>query len=47
MAFVALSTEDYKSDKKYSNQELINYSSTNYEAITRQNALEKLVALIK
>jgi c-di-AMP phosphodiesterase-like protein len=25
-------------------EELINYSSTNYEAITRQNALTKLIA---
>jgi aminopeptidase N len=41
---LALSTEDYKSDKNILINELINYSSTNYEAITRQNALEKLVA---
>jgi aminopeptidase N len=41
---LALSTEDYNSDKNTLINELINYSSTNYEAITRQNALEKLVA---
>jgi aminopeptidase N len=41
---LALSTEDYISDKNTYIKELINYSSTSYEAITRQNALEKLVA---
>jgi aminopeptidase N len=41
---LALSTPDYSVDKKALIEELINYSSTNYEAITRQNALEKLIA---
>tara|TARA_R110000868_G_scaffold27909_3_gene105226 strand:+ start:5692 stop:7755 length:2064 start_codon:yes stop_codon:yes gene_type:complete len=41
---LALSTTDYSVDKKALTEELINYSSTNYEAITRQNALEKLIA---
>ena len=41
---LALSTPDYSVDKKALTEELINYSSTNYEAITRQNALEKIIA---
>ena len=41
---LALSTMDYNADKKILIDELINYSSNNYEAITRQNALEKLIA---
>jgi aminopeptidase N len=41
---LALSTEDYSTDKSALIEELINYSSTNYEAITRQNALTKLIA---
>ena len=41
---LALSTLDYNADKKILIDELINYSSNNYEAITRQNALEKLIA---
>jgi len=41
---LALSTMDYNADKKTLIDELINYSSNNYEAITRQNALEKLIA---
>lgn len=40
---LALSTPEYKGDKKVLIAELINYSSTNYEAITRQKALEKLI----
>ena len=40
---LALSTVDYPSDKDALTEELINYSSINYEAITRQNALEKLI----
>ena len=40
---LALSTPDYSANKKLLIDELIHYSSTNYEAITRQNALEKLV----
>lgn len=40
---LALSTEDYTTDKNRLINELVNYSSKNYEAITRQNALEKLV----
>lgn len=40
---LALSTVDYPSDKNALAEELINYSSINYEAITRQNALEKLI----
>jgi aminopeptidase N len=41
---LALSTVDYGADKEALVNELINYSSTNYEANTRQNALEKLLA---
>jgi aminopeptidase N len=41
---LALSTVDYGADKEALVNELINYSSTNYEANTRQNALEKLIA---
>tara|TARA_R110002126_G_scaffold187275_3_gene335867 strand:+ start:665 stop:2704 length:2040 start_codon:yes stop_codon:yes gene_type:complete len=41
---LALSTLDYNADKKILIDELINYSSNNYEAITRQNALDKLIA---
>lgn len=40
---LALSTAAYDIDKKPLIEELINYSSLNYEAITRQNALEKLI----
>ncbi|MBX9888795.1 MAG: M1 family metallopeptidase [Flavobacteriaceae bacterium] len=41
---LALSTKDYNADKKLLIEELVLYSSSNYEAITRQNALEKLIA---
>jgi aminopeptidase N len=41
---LALSTADYAADKESLVNELINYSSINYEANTRQNALEKLLA---
>ncbi|MFT4973491.1 MAG: aminopeptidase N [Saprospiraceae bacterium] len=41
---LALSTEAYSTNKTALIEELINYSSTNYEAITRQNALTKLIA---
>lgn len=41
---LALSTAAYDIDKKPLIEELINYSSLNYEATTRQNALEKLIA---
>jgi aminopeptidase N len=41
---LAVSTPAYKVDKTVFIAELINYSSTKYEAITRQNALEKLIA---
>jgi aminopeptidase N len=40
---LAVSTPEYEVDKTLLIAELINYSSTNYEAITRQNALEKLI----
>jgi aminopeptidase N len=40
---LAVSTPEYEVDKTVLIAELINYSSTNYEAITRQNALEKLI----
>jgi len=40
----ALSTPEYEADKTALIAELINYSSPNYEAITRQKALEKLMA---
>ncbi|MFV8269379.1 M1 family metallopeptidase [Flavobacterium sp. GT2N3] len=41
---LALSTPDYVVDKAALANELITYSSRNYEANTRQNALEKLLA---
>lgn len=41
---LALSTPDYPVDQTALIEELINYSSVNYEAITRQNALTKLIA---
>ena len=41
---LALSTPDYVTDKTPLIEELIQYSSSNYEAITRQNALEKLIS---
>jgi aminopeptidase N len=41
---LALSTPDYTVDKVAFVNELIQYSSVNYEANTRQNALEKLLA---
>ncbi|EIA07567.1 M1 family metallopeptidase [Flavobacterium frigoris] len=41
---LALSTPDYSNDQAALIGELINYSSVNYEAITRQNALTKLIA---
>jgi aminopeptidase N len=41
---LALSTADYAVDKEVLVNELINYSSINYEANTRQNTLEKLLA---
>ncbi|MBE0392916.1 M1 family metallopeptidase [Flavobacterium sp. PL002] len=41
---LALSTQEYDIDKSVLITELINYSSINYEATTRQNALEKLLA---
>ncbi len=41
---LALSTEDFSEDSSALITELIEYSSTNYEATTRQNALEKLIA---
>ncbi|WP_339653418.1 M1 family metallopeptidase [Flavobacterium frigidarium] len=40
---LALTTAAYDIDKKPLIEELINYSSLNYEATTRQNALEKLI----
>jgi aminopeptidase N len=40
---LAVSTPEYEADKTALMTELINYSSTNYEAITRQKALEKLI----
>ncbi|MEZ7505039.1 M1 family metallopeptidase [Flavobacterium sp. Arc2] len=40
---LALSTPEYEADKTALIAELINYSSSNYEAITRQKALEKLI----
>ncbi|WP_348812584.1 M1 family metallopeptidase [Flavobacterium maritimum] len=40
---LALSTPDYPIDKESLINELIQYSSVNYEATTRQNALEKLI----
>ncbi len=41
---LAIATPDFVADKKTLINELIDYSSPNYEATTRQNALEKLVA---
>ena len=41
---LALSTPDYSTNNGALIEELINYSSINYEAITRQNALTKLIA---
>lgn len=41
---LALSTADYSVNKDVLINELINYSSPNFEATTRQNALEKLIA---
>lgn len=41
---LALSTPDYAIDKQALETELIQYSSIDYEANTRQNALEKLLA---
>jgi aminopeptidase N len=40
---LAISTPEYTADKEVYLQELLNYSSTNYEATTRQNALEYLI----
>jgi aminopeptidase N len=40
---LAVSTPGYEIDKTALIAELINYSSSNYEAITRQKALEKLI----
>jgi aminopeptidase N len=41
---LAIATPDYAADKEGFIVELITYSSPNYEAITRENALEKLIA---
>jgi aminopeptidase N len=41
---LALSTPNYSINKKQLIDELINYSSSNYEATIRQDALEKLLA---
>lgn len=41
---LALSTAEYSENKEILINELIEYSSPNFEAITRQNALEKLIA---
>ncbi|WP_264564127.1 M1 family metallopeptidase [Flavobacterium sp. N3904] len=40
---LAISTPEYATNKEIYIQELINYSSPNYEATTRQNALEYLI----
>jgi aminopeptidase N len=40
---LAISTPEYAANKEKYLQELINYSSPNYEATTRQNALEYLI----
>ncbi|PWA07872.1 M1 family metallopeptidase [Flavobacterium laiguense] len=40
---LAVSTPEYSANKETYLQELINYSSPNYEATTRQNALEYLI----
>jgi aminopeptidase N len=41
---LAVSTPQYNADKEIYLQELVNYSSPNYEATTRQNALEYLIS---
>jgi len=41
---LALATPEYSTNKEILIKELIDYSSSNFEAITRQNALEKLIA---
>ena len=41
---LALSTTEYSGNKEILVQELIDYSSPKFEATTRQNALEKLIA---
>lgn len=41
---LALSTVEYSANKEILINELIDYSSPNFESITRQNALEKLIA---
>jgi aminopeptidase N len=41
---LAIATPEYTADKAVLTAELINFSSPNFEAITRQNALEKLIA---
>ncbi|TRX37492.1 M1 family metallopeptidase [Flavobacterium restrictum] len=41
---LALSTPNYATDKAVLMAQLIQYSSPNYEATTRQNALQKLIA---
>ena len=41
---LALSTDDYPADRKILIEELIAYSSSNFEATTRESALEKLIA---
>ncbi len=41
---LAIETPDFEEDKTILMNELIQYSSLNYEATTRQNALEKLIA---
>ena len=41
---LALNTPNYSENKEDLITELIGYSSTNYEATTRQNALENLIA---
>ena len=40
---LAVSTPEYTADKEIYLQELVNYSSPNFEATTRQNALEYLI----
>jgi aminopeptidase N len=40
---LAVSTPEYTANKETYLQELVNYSSTNYEATTRQNTLEYLI----
>jgi aminopeptidase N len=40
---LAISTSEYATNKEAYIQELVNYSSPNYEATTRQNALEYLI----